>query len=131
MQMKMVLSFSFILSVIILFSIDPDTSLVADKVYKLSYRDVVIYDDKANKDKDKGNNNKIHNDKHLCLQCKSPFLTFQPSKIDKKEKGGEGEEQLVQSIECQDCGFQWKEIWTLPGWFWLKSSSWPLSSSYL
>ena len=62
MQMKMVLSFSFVLLIIILFSIDPDTSLVADIVYKLSHRDVVIYDDKANKDKDKdNNNNKAHN----------------------------------------------------------------------
>jgi len=58
MQMKMVLSFSFILSVIILFSIDPDTSLVADKVYKLNYRDAIVSDDKVNKDK--GSNNKVH-----------------------------------------------------------------------
>jgi hypothetical protein len=115
--MKIMLSFSFILLIIILFSIDPDTSLVADKVYKLNYRDVVVSDDKVNKDK---GNNKVHNGKHLCLQCKSPYLTFQPIKINIKEWGG----QSVQSIKCQDCGFQWKEIWTLPSWFWLKSPSW-------
>jgi hypothetical protein len=31
--------------------------------------------------------------------------------------------------KSQDCGFQLKEIWTLPSWSWLKSSSWS-SSSY-
>jgi hypothetical protein len=130
MQMKIMLSFSFIFLIIILFSIDPNTSLVADKVYKLNYRDVIVTDDKVNKDK--GSNNKAHNDKHLCLQCTSPYLTFQPIKVD-KERGGEGRgEQVVQSIKCQDCGFQWKEIWTLHNWFWLKSSSWlSSSSSYL
>jgi len=56
--MKIMLSFSFILLIIILFPIDPNTSIVADKVYKLNYRDAIVSDDKVNKDK--GSNNKVH-----------------------------------------------------------------------
>src|SRR5215207_4345359 len=108
MQMKM-FSFAVVLLVIILFSVDPNTSLVADTIYKPNYRDGAVSDDKGNKD---NGYNKVHNGEHICLQCKSHSLTLQPSEIDRE--GG----QLVQSIECRDCGFQWQELWTLPNWFW-------------
>jgi hypothetical protein len=47
--MKM-FSFAVVLLVIILFSVDPSTSLVADRIYKLKYRDGVVSDAKDNKD---------------------------------------------------------------------------------
>ena len=108
-------SFALALLVIILFSVDPNTSLIADKIYKLNYRDPIVSCDKGNKD---NGYNKVRNGEHNCLQCESPYLTLQPSEID-----GKGGGQLVQSIECRDCGFRWKEIWTLANWFLPKSSS--------
>jgi hypothetical protein len=33
------------------------------------------------------------------------------------------QDNQFQSIKCRDCGSQRKEIWTLPNWFWLRSSS--------
>jgi hypothetical protein len=116
MRRNTVLPFSTVLPVFIIFSIDPDTSLVADNSYKQNYRDIVVSDDKINKDKSK---NKIQNGQHLCPQCKSHFLTVQPIDTDVDTNAG----QSVQSIKCRDCGSQWKEVWTLPNWFWLKSSS--------
>jgi DNA-directed RNA polymerase subunit M/transcription elongation factor TFIIS len=98
-----IFSFAVVLLVIIFFSLDPNTSFVADTIYKLNYRDSVVSDDKDNK----GAYNKAQNGEHLCLQCKSHFLTLEPSRIDR-----EGE-HVFQSIECRDCGFQWQEIWTL------------------
>ena|SRR5215207_9506443 len=118
-----IFSFAVVLLVVILFSVDPNTSLVADRIYELNHRDDVVSDDKGNKDKDKDDNEvhngehiqlQVHNGENICLQCKSHSLTLQPSEIDREEG------QLVQSIECRDCGFQWKEIWTLPNWFWSK-----------
>jgi hypothetical protein len=52
MKMNTALPFSIILPVIFLFSIDPDTTLVADNTQKLYYRDIVVTDDnKAKSDK--------------------------------------------------------------------------------
>lgn len=51
MRMNTALPFSLVLPVLIIFSIDPDTSLVSDNTQKLSYRDIVVTDDKLNKDK--------------------------------------------------------------------------------
>lgn len=56
--MKLVFSFSFVLSVIIFFSIDPNTSLVAHSSYELNCREVSAPEDKISKNKDYNNNNK-------------------------------------------------------------------------
>ena len=56
--MNTALSFSLVLPVLIIFSIDPDTSLVADNTFKQKFRDIAVFDDKLNKDKGK---NKIQN----------------------------------------------------------------------
>jgi hypothetical protein len=61
--MNSALPFSIILPVLILFSIDPDTSLVAsDIIYKQNYRDIDASDDKLNKDRTKS---QIQNDRYL------------------------------------------------------------------
>ena len=108
MQLSIALPFSIVLLVLVLFSFDPNTSLVADNTYKPNYRDIATSDDKSNKDK---SNNEIQNGERLCPQCKSHLDT-------NTDRG-----QSVQSIKCQDCGFQWQETWRLPNWIWLKSSS--------
>jgi RNA polymerase subunit RPABC4/transcription elongation factor Spt4 len=64
--------FSIVLLILILFSLDPETSLVADNTSKQNYRDIATSDDKFNKNK---TNSKIQNDKHLCPECKSHSLT--------------------------------------------------------
>ena len=51
MKMNTALSFSIILPVLILFSIDPDTTLLADNTQKLNYRDIVVTDDMSNSPK--------------------------------------------------------------------------------
>jgi hypothetical protein len=43
--------FSIVLLVLILFSLDPETSLVADNTSKQNYRDIATSDDKFNKNK--------------------------------------------------------------------------------
>ena len=53
-----VFSFAVVLLVIILFSVDPNTSLVAVKIYKPNYRDSIVSYDKGNKD---NGYNKVHN----------------------------------------------------------------------
>jgi hypothetical protein len=112
MKMNTALPFSIILPVLILFSIDPDTTLVADNTQKLYYRDIVVTDDKLNKDKSV---KKIQYDKHLCPNCESRSLSFEG--LDTYEG------KRIQLINCKVCGYEWQETWTLPNWFWLKSSS--------
>lgn len=51
MRIDTALTFSIVLQVLIVFSIDPYTSLVADNVQKLNYRDTALSDDRLNKDK--------------------------------------------------------------------------------
>ena len=97
---------------LILFSLDPETSLVADNTTIQNNRDIATSDDKFNKNK---TNSKIQNDKHLCPECKSDSLTFESLSI--------YEGKQIQLINCKTCGFEWQEMWTLPNWFWLKSSS--------
>jgi len=60
MIMNAALPLSIVLPVLVLFSIDPYTSLVADNNYKQNYRDIATSDDGLNKDK--GNNK---NSEHL------------------------------------------------------------------
>jgi hypothetical protein len=110
MKMNTALPFSIILPVIFLFSIDPDTTLVADNTQKLYYRDIVVTDDnKAKSDK------KIRYDKHLCPNCESHSLSF--------EGLNSTEGKQIQLINCKLCDYEWQETWILPNWFWLKSSS--------
>lgn len=47
--MNIALPFSLVLPVLIVFSIDPDTSLVADNSFKQNLRDIASSDDKLNK----------------------------------------------------------------------------------
>jgi hypothetical protein len=109
MKMNTALPFSIILPVIFLFSIDPDTTLVADNTQKLYYRDIVVTDDnKAKSDK------KIRYDKHLCPNCESHSLSF--------EGLNSTEGKQIQLINCKLCDYEWQETWILPNWFWLKSS---------
>jgi hypothetical protein len=110
--MNTALTFSIFLLVLILFSIDPDTTLLADNTQKLNYRDIAVTDDKLNKER---SNKKIQNGKHLCPNCESHSLSFESLNM--------YEGKQIQLINCKSCDYEWQESWLLPNWFWLKSSS--------
>jgi CheY-like chemotaxis protein len=75
MKMNSALSFSMVLLVLILFSIDPVTSLVADRVYKPNYRDFIVFEGRNKKDQD--NKNFSGNvKKNILLVDDEPDLTF-------------------------------------------------------
>jgi hypothetical protein len=68
MKINTILPFSIVLAVLVLFSIDPDTSLITDNTYKMNYRYVAaLSDDKINKDKNK-NSIKIHDGHYPSVQ---------------------------------------------------------------
>lgn len=110
--MNKALTFSIVLPVLILFSIDPDTSLVADNAYKVNSRNSAVIDDNF---KDKSSNKRIHDGKHFCPNCESNYLSF------KSLSTYEGRQ--LQLISCRVCDYSWGEAWILPNWFWLKLSS--------
>ena len=111
MRMNTALPFSIVLAVISVFSIDPDTSLLADNVFKLNYRDAAVIDD-TTRDRN-NNNNRIQNDN--CPNCKSFNLSFESLNTYSGKQ--------IQLINCRVCDYEWQETWILPNWFWLKSSS--------
>jgi DNA-directed RNA polymerase subunit M/transcription elongation factor TFIIS len=112
MKMNTCLQLSIVLAVLILFSIDPETSLVAEYVHKQNYKDIVVSDGKFDKRK---TNYKIQNGEHLCPKCESHSSSFQALNT--------CEGQQIQLISCKTCDFEWQETWTLPNWFWIRSSS--------
>ena len=112
--MNTALPFSIVLAVLIVFSIDPDTSLVIDNNYKINYRDTASEIDDKRRDKS-SNNNRIQNDKHICPNCESLNLSFESLNTYSGKQ--------IQLINCRVCGYEWQETWILPNWFWLKSSS--------
>jgi hypothetical protein len=112
MKMNSALPFSILLPVLILFSIDPDTSLVADITYKQTYGDIASSDDKSDKHK---TNYKMQNGEHLCPICQSNSLSFEGLNI--------YEGKQIQLINCKVCDYEWQETWKLPNWYWIKSSS--------
>lgn len=93
--MNTAISFSIVLLVLVLFSIDSDTTLLADNTQKLNYRDTILTDDKLNKDK---SNKKIQNDKHLCPNCESHSLSFEGLNT----YGG----KQIQLIYCKVCDYE-------------------------
>lgn len=75
MKMNSALPFSIVLVVIILFSIDPKTSLVADRIYKPYYRDFIVFEGKNRKVRGKNNYNGYVKKKILVVDDE-PDLTF-------------------------------------------------------
>jgi hypothetical protein len=114
MRINIALPFSLVLPVLIIFSIDPDTSLVADNAYKINYRDTASEIDDKRRDKS-SNNSRIQNDKHICPNCESFNLSFESLNTHLGKQ--------IQLINCRVCNYEWQETWILPNWFWLKSSS--------
>jgi DNA-directed RNA polymerase subunit M/transcription elongation factor TFIIS len=96
------------------FTTDPTPTVAEDTTDKTLERYLYStpFTDNDNKNNDKNDSNNV---KHFCPKCKSHSLTF--------EGLSTSEGNQIQLINCKACGFEWQETWTLPNWFWLKSSS--------
>jgi DNA-directed RNA polymerase subunit M/transcription elongation factor TFIIS len=106
-----------IISLAVCFTTDPTPTVAEDTTDKTI--EGYLYNspsaDNNNNNDDKNDQKKKADIKHSCPKCSSHSLTF---------KGlGISEGKQIQFIGCNDCGFEWQETWTLPNWFWLKSSS--------
>jgi DNA-directed RNA polymerase subunit M/transcription elongation factor TFIIS len=104
----------------ICFTIDPTQTIAEDMTDKTIERylyNILSTDNNSNGNinDDKKDQNKNVDVKHSCPRCNSHSLTF--------EGLSTSEGKVVQLINCKSCSFEWQETWTLPNWFWLKSSS--------
>ena len=114
-------SFVFILVIIlaICFTIDPTPTIAEDMTDKIVerylYNTLSTDNSNGNINDDKKDQNKNVDVKHSCPRCSSHSLTFEGLSTSKGK--------VVQLINCKSCSFEWQETWTLPNWFWLKSSS--------
>jgi CheY-like chemotaxis protein len=76
-KMNVTLQFSIVMLIISLFSLDPDTSLIADRFCKPNYKDFIVFEDNKKNKKDRDNNN--YNEdvkKKILLVDDEPDLTF-------------------------------------------------------
>ena len=116
--MKSSFALSLVIALAICFTTDPTPTVAEDTTDKTIER--YLYNTPPSTDNNINNNDK--NDqrkntdvKHSCPKCNSYSLTFKGLSIYEGKK--------IQIISCNDCSVKLQEIWTLPNWFWLKSSS--------
>jgi DNA-directed RNA polymerase subunit M/transcription elongation factor TFIIS len=100
----------------ICFTLDPTPTIAEDTTDKIIDRQPCnLHFTHNNNNSDNSDQKKNVDLKHFCPNCKSSSLTFEGlSTYDGKQ---------IQIINCEICGYEWQESWTLPNWFWLKSSS--------
>ena len=107
----------FVIVLAICFTIDPTPTVIEDTtdktIERYLYNTLIKDNSKSNNNDDKKDQNK--NVDHSCPRCYSHSLTF--------EGLSKSEGKVIQLINCKSCSFEWQETWTLPNWFWLKSSS--------
>jgi DNA-directed RNA polymerase subunit M/transcription elongation factor TFIIS len=101
----------------ICFTLDPTPTIAEDTTDKTTERYLYLYNTALtdSNNSDKGDQKKNSDVKHFCPKCKSHSLTFESLSI--------YEGKQIQLIDCTVCGYEWQETWTLPNWYWLKSSS--------
>ena len=103
----------------ICFTLDPTPTVAEDTTDKIierqQYSNIRFTDNNNNNNDDKSDQRKDVDVGHFCPKCKSHSLAFEGLNIDKGIQ--------IQLINCKMCGYEWQETWTLPNWFWLKSSS--------
>jgi DNA-directed RNA polymerase subunit M/transcription elongation factor TFIIS len=115
MRAWLVLVLFFVLA--ICFTLDPTPTIAEDTTDKTIERYLYLFNGALtdNNNSDKGDQKKNSDVRHFCPKCRSHSLTFEGlNTFDGKQ---------IQLISCKDCNFEWQETWTLPNWFWLKSSS--------
>jgi DNA-directed RNA polymerase subunit M/transcription elongation factor TFIIS len=102
----------------ICFILDPTPTIVEDTTDKTTERYPYLYNTVQadnNTNSDKNDQKKNLDIGHFCSKCKSHSLTF--------EGLNTHEGKQVQLINCRACGYEWQEIWILPNWLWLKTTS--------
>ena len=99
----------------ICFTSDPTPTIAEDTTDKIIERYLFNSALTDNNNGDNGNQKKNADVKHYCPKCNSDSLSF--------EGLNTFEGKQIQLINCKVCDYEWQETWTLPNWFWLKSSS--------
>jgi hypothetical protein len=110
--MRTIFVLVFVIILAISFVIDPTPTVVedmTDQTIERSLYNTVSIDNYNNVQKNNADAN------HYCPKCNSHSLSF--------EALDTAEGKRIHLINCNDCNFEWQEIWSLPNWFWLKSSS--------
>lgn len=74
-DLNVTFQFSIVLLVLIVFSLDPVTSLVAERIYKPNYSDFIIFEGRNNKERGKKNHSESVK-KNILLVDDEPDLTF-------------------------------------------------------
>jgi hypothetical protein len=112
--MKAIFVLVFVIILAICFVFDPTPTVTEDMTDKTIDRNLynTVSLDSSNND---NYNKKNVDSNHYCPKCNSHSLSF--------EGLNTSEGKRIHLINCNDCNFEWQEIWTLPNWFWLKSSS--------
>jgi DNA-directed RNA polymerase subunit M/transcription elongation factor TFIIS len=117
--MKSSFALSLVIALAICFTTDPTPTVAEDTtdktIERYLYNNTPPSADNNINNNDKNDQKKNTDVKHSCPKCNSYSLTF--------EGLGISEGKQIQIISCNDCSVEWQEIWTLPNWFWLKSSS--------
>jgi hypothetical protein len=110
--MRAIFVLVFVIILAICFVIDPTPTVVEDMTDKTIERSLYITVSIDNYNNVQKKNSDVN---HYCPKCNSNSLSFEG--LDSSEG------KRIHLINCNDCNFEWQEIWSLPNWFWLKSSS--------
>jgi hypothetical protein len=115
MKAKFVLVFVIIFA--ICFVIDPTPTVTDDMTDKTIERSLytTVSLDNNNDNNYKSLQKKYVDLNHYCPKCNSHNLAFLG--LDTAEG------KRIQLIDCNDCNYELQEMWLLPNWLWLKSSS--------
>jgi hypothetical protein len=113
--MKATFALVFVIILVICFVVDPTPTVIEDMTDKTIERYLYGTLDNNSDDNNKSVQKKYVDSNHYCPKCNSHSLSFQG--LDTTEG------KRIQLIDCNDCNFGWQEMWSLPNWFWLKSSS--------
>lgn len=117
--MKAYLVLTLFVTLVICFITDPTPTVAEDttdrSIERYQYAPTT-YNNNNNNVNDKDGQKRVDGDvNHSCPKCNSHSLSFEGLNIP--------EGKQVQLIDCSTCGFGWLEMWVLPNWPWLKSSS--------
>jgi hypothetical protein len=106
-------TFELILFIIlaIFFVTDPTPTVIEDMTDKTTIESYQY--NTTSIDNYKNDQKKNVDPNHSCPKCSSHSLSFEGLDL--------LEGKRIHLINCNDCNFEWQEMWSLPNWFWLKS----------
>jgi DNA-directed RNA polymerase subunit M/transcription elongation factor TFIIS len=115
--MKAIFVLVFVILLAICFVVDPTPTVTDDMIDKTIERNLynTVSLNKSNNDNNNDAQKKNVDANHSCPKCSSHGLSFEGLDLPEGKR--------IYLINCNDCNFEWQEMWSLPNWFWLKSSS--------